>query len=65
METNVCNKCGREMSDNKKLCHDCQNKKDDKKRVFGEFLTVLAAFIAIPVIQDFFGSDDKSNNEER
>ena len=60
METNVCSKCGREMSDNKKLCHDCQNKKDDKKRVFGSILGALA--VGIVATQYFLGSNDESNN---
>lgn len=61
METNICNECGREMSDNKKLCHDCQNKKDDKKRkVFKGILGALPLVIA--VTRYFSGSNDESNN---
>ncbi|MEI4781462.1 hypothetical protein [Streptococcus pasteurianus] len=62
METNICNECGREMSDNKKLCHDCQNKKDDKKRkVFKGILGALP-LVVIAATRYFSGSNDESNN---
>ncbi|HFI0427275.1 TPA: hypothetical protein ACGOW3_001593 [Streptococcus suis] len=58
--TNIyfCEKCKRELGDDKKLCFDCQNKKDDKeKTIFKWIFGGFSSLVGVALIKHFFGSD--------
>ncbi|HEM5140502.1 TPA: hypothetical protein U1257_002095, partial [Streptococcus suis] len=48
----------RELGDDKKLCFDCQNKKDDKeKTIFKWIFGGFSSLVGVALIKHFFGSD--------
>ena len=49
MTANICKKCGREMSDNKKLCHNCRNKHNDKINKIGKRIVTGVGVVALSV----------------
>lgn len=59
METNVyvCKKCKREIGGDKKLCHDCQNKKGDKEKTAVKFILGGLSIVGVALIKHFSGSD--------
>ncbi|EMC55273.1 hypothetical protein [Streptococcus mutans] len=59
MKTNICKKCGKEM------CHDCQNKRNDKQRKIGGGILGLVFLTILGVVKYFSSShNDESNNKE-
>ena len=61
METNVyvCKKCKRELGDDKKLCHDCQNKKDDEEKTVVRLILGGLSIVGVVIIKRFVGSNNK------
>ena len=60
--TNIysCEKCKREIVDDKKLCFDCQNKKDDKEKTILKWIFVglsSLSLVGVALIKHFSGSD--------
>lgn len=65
VKTNICKKCGKEISDSKEMCQDCQNRMNDKQRKIGGGILGLAFLTIFGVVKYFSGShNDESNNKE-